>query len=162
MNKKLSIPKFKNFVSTLPFLGCGISSFYWFFSKYKVCFINSRSNTLHRGVFCQFPFHWVYYYDSKKSTGKEIVKTHLHALVSLQRICLKQTLLLVSISGFSGLKGVEKNIRKIKKKPYLFTFQWQDFSQDNATLSGTLLWHPKHYAGQGRRKVLKSGGLKAF
>ena len=28
----------------------------------------------HRGAFCQFPFRWIYYYGSNKTTGKELVK----------------------------------------------------------------------------------------
>ena len=32
----------------------------------------------HRRAFCQFPFRWIYYYDSNKSTGKETGKTHLY------------------------------------------------------------------------------------
>ena len=32
---------------------------------------------VHRGVFCQFPFRWIYYNGSNKSTGKEIGKNHL-------------------------------------------------------------------------------------
>jgi hypothetical protein len=35
---------------------------------------------LHRGVFCQFPFRWIKYCHSSKSTGKETGKTHLCAL----------------------------------------------------------------------------------
>ena len=31
---------------------------------------------MHRGAFCQFPFWWIYYYGSNKSTGKETGKTH--------------------------------------------------------------------------------------
>ena len=41
---------------------------------------SSYQETLHRGAFCQFPFRWIYYYGSNKSTGKEIGKTHLSAL----------------------------------------------------------------------------------
>ena len=33
----------------------------------------------HRGAFCKFPFRWIYYYGSNKSTGKETGKTHLCA-----------------------------------------------------------------------------------
>ena len=40
--------------------------------------------TLHRGAFCQFPFRWIYYYGSNKTTGKETGKTHLCALVSMK------------------------------------------------------------------------------
>ena len=32
---------------------------------------------VHRGVLCQFPFRWIYYNGSNKSTGKEIGKNHL-------------------------------------------------------------------------------------
>ena len=35
------------------------------------------STTLHRGAFYQFPFRWIYYCYSSKSTGKETGKTHL-------------------------------------------------------------------------------------
>ena len=35
---------------------------------------------VHRGAFYQFPFRWIYYYGSNKSTGKETGKTHLCAL----------------------------------------------------------------------------------
>ena len=37
-------------------------------------------HTLHRGAFCQSSFWWIYYYDSNKSTRKEIGKSHLCAL----------------------------------------------------------------------------------
>ena len=37
-------------------------------------------NPLHRGAFCQFPFQWIYYYGSNKSTRKETGKMHLCAL----------------------------------------------------------------------------------
>ena len=36
---------------------------------------------MHRGAFCQFPFQWIYYYGSDKSTGKESGKTHLWAML---------------------------------------------------------------------------------
>ena len=36
---------------------------------------------LHRGAFCQFPFQWIYYNGSNKSTGKESDKMHLCVLV---------------------------------------------------------------------------------
>ena len=35
---------------------------------------------VNRGAFCQFPFRWIYFYDSNKSTRKEIGKTHLCAV----------------------------------------------------------------------------------
>ena len=41
---------------------------------------------LHRGVFCQSSFRWIYYHDSIKSTGKETGKTHLCALCSDARV----------------------------------------------------------------------------
>ena len=36
---------------------------------------------LHRGAFCQFPFGWIYYYGSNKSTGKETGEMHFCELV---------------------------------------------------------------------------------
>ena len=35
---------------------------------------------MHTGVFCQFPFMWIYYCHSSKSTGKGTGKTHLCAM----------------------------------------------------------------------------------
>ena len=49
--------------------------FAWFF-----IFLEMEEYTLHRGAFFQFPFWWIYYYGSNKSTGKEIGKTHLCAV----------------------------------------------------------------------------------
>ena len=43
-----------------------------------------HSSTVHRGVFGQFPFRWIYYCHSCKSTGKEAGKTHLCACICLQ------------------------------------------------------------------------------
>ena len=42
-----------------------------------------KFEALHRGAFCQFPFWWIYYYGSNKSTGKETGKMHLCAVVLL-------------------------------------------------------------------------------
>ena len=38
---------------------------------------------IHRGVFCQFGFRWIYYYGSNKSTGKETGKMHLCAVPTI-------------------------------------------------------------------------------
>ena len=35
---------------------------------------------LHSGAFCQFPFRWIYYCHSSKSTGVETGKMHLCAM----------------------------------------------------------------------------------
>ena len=45
--------------------------------------------TLHRGAFYKFPFRWIYYCHSSKSTGKETGKTHLCALHCLNFSALK-------------------------------------------------------------------------
>ena len=37
---------------------------------------------VHRSAFCQFPFWWIYYCHSSKSTGKETGKTHVCATVT--------------------------------------------------------------------------------
>ena len=44
-----------------------------------ICTITKQA--LHRGAFCQFPFRWIYFYGSNKSTGKETGKTHLCAMM---------------------------------------------------------------------------------
>ena len=41
-------------------------------------------SALHRGAFCQFPFRWIYYCHSSKSTEKETGKKHLCALQCLE------------------------------------------------------------------------------
>ena len=38
---------------------------------------------MHRGVFYQFSFRWIYYYGYNKSTGEENGKTHLCAVGDL-------------------------------------------------------------------------------
>ena len=43
-------------------------------------FYQGLQSTLHRGVFCLFPFQWIYSYGSNKSTGKETSKMHLFTL----------------------------------------------------------------------------------
>ena len=57
-----------------------------------LCFDNNLLTPLfsaaHRGVFCQFPFRWIYYYGSNKSTGKETGKTHLCAVGYKVDFCL--------------------------------------------------------------------------
>ena len=58
-----------------------------FFIKYlcslRIFLRTPHRRALHRGAFCQFPFRWVYYYGSNKSTRKETGKTHLCALVQV-------------------------------------------------------------------------------
>ena len=66
-------------------------------SKFHLEFTFQR---LHRGVFCQFPFRRIYYYGSNNSTGKEISKTHLCAVVCFQ------------IGIFQAKEGLERSIRK--------------------------------------------------
>ena len=51
--------------------------------KWVMEFLSERYkiiSTVHRGAFCQFPFWWIYYYGSNKSTGKETGETHLCAV----------------------------------------------------------------------------------
>ena len=43
----------------------------------------SEVSSLPRGVFCQFPFRWIYYYGRNESTGKKTGKTYLCALLRL-------------------------------------------------------------------------------
>ena len=45
--------------------------------------LKSLKTALHRGAFCQFPFRWIYYYGSNKSTGKKTGKMHICALCSM-------------------------------------------------------------------------------
>jgi hypothetical protein len=66
--------------------------------------VNLQYNTLHRGAFCQFPFRWIYYYASNKSTGKETGKTHLCALLELKFLQKEE---LTIESGLSNSINVE-------------------------------------------------------
>ena len=52
---------------------------------------------MHRGAFCKFPFRWIYYYVSNKSTGKGTGKTHLCALVRFWLLAYK-TILRVKVN----------------------------------------------------------------
>ena len=52
----------------------------------RTCFSSAvLSRSVHRGAFWQFPFRWIYYYSSNKSTGKETGKTHLCAVAGICR-----------------------------------------------------------------------------
>ena len=42
--------------------------------------LKNNFNPLHRGAFGKFPFQWIYYYGSNKSTRKETGKTPLCAM----------------------------------------------------------------------------------
>ena len=53
---------------------------------------------MHRGAFCQFPFRWIYYCHSGKSTAKETGKTHFCAL----HICALCTSLTQQLGKFLG------------------------------------------------------------
>ena len=67
-----------------------------FFQKNERTFI-----VLHRGAFCQFPFRWIYYCHSSKSTGKETGKTHLCALHWPEKLTLVFSLkLMILISDW--------------------------------------------------------------
>ena len=46
-----------------------------------------------RGAFCQFPFRWIYYCHSSKSTGKKTGKTNLCALVVYSNMCNRISML---------------------------------------------------------------------
>ena len=60
--------------------------------------------TVHRGAFCHFPFRWIYYYGSNKSTRKETGKKHLCVLCNIGcgKYCifsLLDTFLMMEIFG---------------------------------------------------------------
>ena len=50
--------------------------------------------TVHKGAFCQFPFRWIYYCHSNKSTGKEPGKMHL-CVLDLEKLRTKKWRLFV-------------------------------------------------------------------
>ena len=52
-------------------------------ARYEIPVIGIMCAPPHRRAFCQFPFQWIYYYGSNKSTGKETGKTHLCAPVEI-------------------------------------------------------------------------------
>ena len=53
------------------------------FDQGLLFFWTEHFSPMHRGAFCQFPFRWIYYYCSNKSTGEETSKTHLCAMIKL-------------------------------------------------------------------------------
>ena len=53
----------------------------------NVCFKKNLDKPQHRGAFCQFPFRWIYFYGSNKSTGKYTGKMHLCGLVRQLQVC---------------------------------------------------------------------------
>ena len=63
--------------------------------------LSAPFDTVHSGAFYQFPFRRIYYYVSNKSTGKDIGKTHLCAVLWLfiapKNICRR---FLVEKNGF--------------------------------------------------------------
>ena len=69
--------------------------------------ISLYSSTIisNRSAFCQFPFRWIYYCLSSKSTGKETGKMHLCA--ATQRIILKIVRFYVAPPG--GFFSFNKN-----------------------------------------------------
>ena len=59
-------------------------------SNSKLEWIWKKYNWVQRGAFCQFPFRWIYYYGSNKSTGNETGKTHLCGVhCSVKRLCVR-------------------------------------------------------------------------
>ena len=46
-------------------------------TTYKIGTLETGLLECNRGAFCQFPFRWIYYYGSYKSTVKKTSKTHL-------------------------------------------------------------------------------------
>ena len=86
--------------------------------KLKKCnfYTNSLALTntpLHRGAFCQFPFRWIYYYGSNKSTGKETDKTHLCALFPCFEI-LTTTLQCPSFPALHVVLGLQDRLNCVQ------------------------------------------------
>ena len=71
--------------TTIASLGCSVNPIWEFATSWASCYFLFHSILyfsfwgMHRGAFCKFPFRWIYYCGSNKSTGKETGKTHLCA-----------------------------------------------------------------------------------
>ena len=65
-----------------------------------VCKFFGSTGAPHRGAFCQFPFRWIYYSHSSKSTGKETGKTHLCGVCGARSFSQKMFLALVFRSKY--------------------------------------------------------------
>ena len=74
--------------------------------------------TVHRGAFFQFPFRWIYYYGSNKSTGKESGKTHLCAL------CRRILWTAADLKTVNAMQNIEAFSKPMKQKVV-------DFRADN-------------------------------
>ena len=72
--------------TTIASLGCSVNPILEFATSWASCYFLFHSILyfsfwgMHRGAFCKFPFRWIYYCGSNKSTGKETGKTHLCAV----------------------------------------------------------------------------------
>ena len=75
----------ENYNTNLEFISIEII-FTFFYQLGNYCHEDCLFTSLHRGAFCQFPFRWIYYYGSNKSTGKETDKTHLCALQRVEMV----------------------------------------------------------------------------
>ena len=68
---------------------------------------------LHRGVFCQFPFRWIYYYGSNKSTGNETDK-NAPLCTGLRKVL---------VTYISRLKIFLVHIKELNEKFTIFTYE---------------------------------------
>ena len=73
---------------------------------FKEGVISLHRSALHRGAFCQFPFRWIYYCHSSKSTGEETGKTHLCGNLCIFKHLMTRAVVSVWLWGFyiGGLK----------------------------------------------------------
>ena len=93
----------------------------------NIIFENFCPSELPKGAFCHFPFRWINYRHSSKSTGKETGKMHFCALFNFW----DYDGLTLSLESLAGRKQTIKHkLLYIRRHPYkkYFTALYQKFS----------------------------------
>ena len=77
-----------------------------------------KNTPLHRDAFCKFPFCWIYYCHSSKSTGKETGKTHLCALSCQASIVVQAILVKISLAAADECSTLARPLFFSSLSPY--------------------------------------------
>ena len=110
---------------------------HWHFDRENAqkTLLSPLGEPIHRGAFCQFPFRWIYYCHSIKSSGKETGKIHLCAMlqksIKMQRKPMSPTFVWKSIPwngiAFTKLASWSKDPAIHSKATIFFASPFCDF-----------------------------------
>ena len=97
-------------------------------SKFEFCLYVEKGKTVHRDAFCQFPFRWIYYCHSSKSTGKETGKMRLCAMLGF----VNKLFISVQLIVFLDHEIVKFLLNRRKNSNYFkIVVWWSDFMKRN-------------------------------